>query len=183
MTGFIEFGVASNFTFLRGASHPEELMAQAIALGLDGIGLADRNSVAGVVRAHVYLRENREQAKGFRYFCGARLVFGDGTPDMLAYPQDRAAWGRLTRLLTRGNLRAQKGSCLLRFEDVLDFCEGLRFAVMPATSHEAPEVIEEAETSRRILALAKAARGRVWLAASMLYGVHMRRDLAARVAL
>ena len=183
MTGFIDFGVASNFTFLRGASHPEELMAQAIALGLDGIGLADRNSVAGVVRAHVYLRENREQAGNFRYFCGARLVFCDGTPDMLAYPQDRAAWGRLTRLLTRGNLRAEKGSCLLRFEDVLDFCEGLRFAVMPASSHEAPELIDEAQASTRILALAKAARGRVWLAASMLYGVHMRRDLAARVAL
>ncbi len=180
---YIEFSAASNYTFLRGASHPEELVAQAMALGLDGIGVADRNSVAGVVRAHVYLRENRDQAKGFRLFCGARLVFCDGTPDLLAYPQDRAAWGRLTRLLTRGNLRAKKGSCILRFEDVFDFCEGLRFAFLPLSTHEAPEPIDEETVASRIKTLARAAPGRVWLAATMLYGQHMRGDLAARVTL
>ncbi len=180
---FIEFSAASNFTFLRGASHPEELVAQAMALGLDGVGIADRNSVAGVVRAHIYLRENRDAAKGFRLYCGARLVFCDGTPDMLAYPQDRAAWGRLTRLLTRGNLRAQKGSCILRFEDLLDFCEGLRFAIMPHNTHEAPESIDKETAASRIQKLARAAPGRVWLAAIMVYGLHMRGDLAARVTL
>ncbi len=180
---YIEFSAASNYTFLRGASHPEELVAQAMALGLDGIGVADRNSVAGVVRAHVYLRENRDQAKGFRLYCGARLVFCDGTPDLLAYPQDRAAWGRLTRLLTRGNLRAKKGSCILRFEDVFDFCEGLRFAVLPQNTHEASEPINEETVASRIKTLARAAPGRVWLAATMLYGQHMRGDLADRVTL
>ena len=180
---FIEFGLATNFTFLRGASHPEEFVAQGMALGLDGIGIADRNSVAGVVRAHVHLRENKDQAPGFRFFCGARLVLCDGMPDLLAYPQDRAAWGRLTRLLTRGNLRAQKGSCILRFEDVLDFCEGLRFAVMAHNTHEAPEAMDEEAAATRIKTLARAAPGRVWLAAAMLYGQHMRADLAARAAL
>ena len=183
MSGFVELATATNFSFLRGASHPEELVAQAMALGLAGIGIADRNSVAGVVRAHVYLRENREQAKGLRLYCGARLVLDDGTPDLIAYPQDRAAWGRLTQLLTRGNLRTQKGSCLLRIEDVLDFCEGLRFVIMPASSHESAPALYGAALATRIGRLAGAAPGRVWLAATMLYGVRMRRDLARRVAL
>ena len=71
----------SNFSFLRGASHPEELMAQAAKLALDGLGLCDRNSVAGVVRAHV---ANRESGLTLAYHPGARLVFSDGTPDVLA---------------------------------------------------------------------------------------------------
>src|SRR6185295_4566352 len=103
MTRYLEFAVASNFSFLCGASHPEELMLQAAALGLDGIGLCDRNSVAGVVRPHVV---KRDHALPLAYHPGARLVFADDTPDILAYPRDRPAWGRLTRLLTRGNLRA-----------------------------------------------------------------------------
>ena len=98
--GFAELAVTTNFSFLRGASHPEELVAQAITLGLDAIGIADRNSLAGVVRAHLFLRHNKEAADGLRVLPGTRLVFCDGTPDILAYPQDRAAWGRLCRLLT-----------------------------------------------------------------------------------
>ena len=107
---YLEFATASNFSFLRGASHPEELMAQAARLGLAGIGLCDRNSVAGVVRAHL---AKREQNLPLKYHPGARLVFADGTPDILAYPRDRAGWGRLTRLLTVGNLRGKKGECIL----------------------------------------------------------------------
>ena len=97
MTRYLEFAVASNFSFLRGASHAEELMLQAAHVGLDGIGLCDRNSVAGVVRAHLI---KREQKLSLAYHPGARLVFADGTPDILAYPRDRPAWGRLCRLLT-----------------------------------------------------------------------------------
>src|ERR1700687_5759415 len=93
---YLEFACASNFSFLRGASHPEELMAQAAQLGLAGIGLADRNSVAGVVRAHL---AKREQNLALKYHPGARLAFADGTPDILTYPRDRTGWGRRCRLL------------------------------------------------------------------------------------
>src|SRR3977135_3491766 len=113
---YIEFAVASNFSFLRGASHPEELMVQAAHAGLAGLGLCDRNSVAGVVRAHL---AKREQNLSLRYHPGARMVFSDGTPDVLAYPRDRAGWGRLTRLLTLGNLRGKKGECILHLDDLI----------------------------------------------------------------
>ena len=103
MTRYLEFAVASNFSFLRGASHPEELMLQAAHVGLDGLGLCDRNSLAGVVRAHLV---KREQQLPLAFHPGARLVFADGTSDILAYPRDRCGWGRLCRLLTRGNLRS-----------------------------------------------------------------------------
>ena len=118
---YLEFACASNFSFLRGASHPEELMVQAAHLGLAGLGLADRNSVAGVVRAHL---AKREQNLGLKYHPGARLVFADGTPDILAYPRDRAGWGRLCRLLTLGNLRAEKGECHLTLDDLIAHASG-----------------------------------------------------------
>src|SRR6516165_4933998 len=130
---FFEFAVASNFSFLRGASHPEELMLQAAHIGLDGIGLCDRNSVAGVVRAHLI---KREKELSLAYHPGARLVFADGTPDILAYPRDRPAWGRLCRLLTRGNLRAKKGSCILYRNDLLDHIEGLELIVMEGSTRD-----------------------------------------------
>ena len=132
---YVEFAVASNFSFLRGASHPEQLMWQAAHLGLAGLGLCDRNSLAGVVRAHLVKREEKLSP---RYHPGARLVFADGTPDILAYPRDRAAWGRLCRLLTRGNLRAEKGECILYFEDLLNHADGLELVVMPDCTREAP---------------------------------------------
>ena len=132
---YLEFAVASNFSFLRGASHPEELMVQAASIGLAGIGLCDRNSVAGVVRAHL---AKREQNLPLRYHPGARLVFADGTPDILAYPRDRAGWGRLTRLLTVGNLRAEKGDCILHLDDLLAHSFGLELVVMDASSSPPP---------------------------------------------
>ncbi|HET7596758.1 MAG TPA: hypothetical protein VFK15_07480, partial [Burkholderiales bacterium] len=134
---YLEFAVASNFSFLRGASHPEELMVQAASMGLAGIGLCDRNSVAGVVRAHA---ANREKNLNLRYHPGARLVFADGTPDILAYPRARAAWGRLTRLLTRGNLRAAKGDCILYCDDLLEHIEGLELVVMEESSSPSPRI-------------------------------------------
>jgi PHP domain len=131
---YTEFAVASNFSFLHGASHPEELMAEAARLGLGGLALADRNSVAGVVRAHVARRESELK---IRYHPGARLVLADGTPDILAYPRDRAGWGRLCRLLTRGNLRTQKGDCVLYLDDLLEHAQGLELVVMAGSTRDA----------------------------------------------
>ncbi|HEY7248709.1 MAG TPA: error-prone DNA polymerase [Xanthobacteraceae bacterium] len=132
---YFEFAVASNFSFLRGASHPEELMLQAAHIGLAGIGLCDRNSIAGTVRAHLI---KREKGLTLAYHPGARLVFADGTPDILAYPRDRPAWGRLCRLLTRGNLRAEKGECILYLDDLLEHIEGLELIVMERSTWELP---------------------------------------------
>jgi error-prone DNA polymerase len=164
---YLEFAAASNFSFLRGASHPEELMVQAAQLGLAGIGLCDRNSVAGVVRAHL---ANREQTLALKYHPGARLVFADGTPDILAYPRDRAGWGRFTRLLTLGNLRAEKGDCILRLDDLLAHSFGL-------------ELIAMGGDARLLTQLRQAAPGRVRLAASMLYRGRDRTRLKRLVAL
>ena len=125
MTPYAELAVTTNFSFLRGASHAEELVQRAAELGLAGIGIADRNSFAGVVRAHV-------AAKDFylKFFVGVRLVTTDGF-ETLAYPMDRAAYSRLSRLLTRGNRRAKKGECHLFFEEILEFSEGQIFIVLP----------------------------------------------------
>src|SRR5215204_1270328 len=121
---FAELIAATNYSFLRGASHPSDMVGRALELGMAGIGIADRNSVAGVVRAWSALNEAREQARAalvgdidFRLVVGARLVFADATPDIIAYPATRHGWGRLTRLLTVGNLRAEKGDCILHFAD------------------------------------------------------------------
>ncbi len=164
---YVEFACTSNFSFLRGASHPEELMAQAASLKLDGIGLCDRNSVAGVVRAHV---ARRESGLKFSYHPGARLVFSDGTPDILAYPRDRAAWGRLTRLLTLGNLRADKGECILHLDDLLAHADGLEFIAIEGTA-------------RLLAQLREAAPRRIRLAASMLYRGNDRARLIRAAAI
>ena len=127
---FAELAAMTNFSFLRGASHPEEMVARAAELGLAGIGIADRNTLAGVVRAHVFARENKAAVAGMRVVPGARLAFMDGTPDVLAYPKDRAAYGRLCRILTAGNLRAPKGECHLRIDDLLEHGEGLQVVAL-----------------------------------------------------
>jgi error-prone DNA polymerase len=171
MTAYVEFAVTSNFSFLRGASHPEELIVQADHLGLGGLGLADRNSVAGVVRAHLVKRENEFK---LRYHPGSRLVFADGTPDILVYPRDRAAWGRLTRLLTVGNRRAKKGECTLYLDDLLAHVDGLELVVM---GNPAPE--QTAGLHSLLARLAEAAPQRVRLAASMLYRGSDRARLVA----
>jgi len=115
---YVELVSTSNFSFLRGGSHPEELAITAGVLGLDGFGLTDRNSFAGVVRAYVALRDMEPRPpQGFRYFVGTRLCFADGTPDIVAYPSDRDAYGRLCKLISVGNLRGEKGAPLLHFSD------------------------------------------------------------------
>jgi error-prone DNA polymerase len=135
--GYAELQVASAFSFLRGASSPEELAATASVLGLSAIGITDLNSVAGVVRMWDAAKE-----VGVRLVVGARLSFRDDTPDLLCYPQDRAAWGRLTRLLTIGKGRVPHGDtgdaakatnrCFLHYTDLLEHGEGqLLLAVAP----------------------------------------------------
>ena len=115
MSAYAELAVTTNFSFLRGAPKPKSWLLRAKELGLVGLGIADRNSVAGVVRAHAMAK-----VIGFKIAVGARLVFSDGSPDILAYPEDRAAWGRLTRLLTVGKDRAEKGDCILGLPDLLE---------------------------------------------------------------
>jgi error-prone DNA polymerase len=176
---FAELATMTNFSFLRGASHPEELVAQAAHLGLAGLGVADRNSLAGVVRAHVFARENAKSIGAMRVVTGVRLVFADGTPDVLAYPQDRAAYGRLCRLLTTGNLRAPKGQCHLTLDDLLEHAQGLQIVVMEEASVPSPADARKDS----LLWLRDAFVDRLWLAAAMTYDAHMRGDLAARVAL
>ena len=131
---YAELAVTSNFSFLRGGSHPEEFVEQAKALGLTGLGIADRNTVAGVVRAHTAVhKEDTDDIdeRKIKLAVGARLVFADGTPDILAYPQDRAAWGRLTRLLTVGKSRGDKAECILYRDDLLEHIGGLNLIVLP----------------------------------------------------
>ena len=169
MPSFSEFATTSNFSFLRGGSHPEELAATAAALGYAGLGLADRNSVAGVVRAHVHLREHPSP---LRFAPGARLVLSDGTPDLLVYPKTRTAWGRLTRLLTLGNGRTGKGACLLHLADVLEHAAGMQLVMM--------EGAEAGAARATATALAEAAPDNFWLAATLPYGPHQRRNLARR---
>jgi error-prone DNA polymerase len=163
---YAELAVTTNFSFLRGASDPEELVEQAKALGLIGIGIADCNSVAGVVRAHVMAREGKKsenEATFFHVAVGARLVFSDDTIDILAYPRDRAAWGRLTRLLSVGKRRAEKGDCILKLSDLLDHVEGLNLIAMP------PGRIYAEKLGALLAQLKQAAPQSIWLAASMLY--------------
>jgi len=125
---YAEFGIQSNFSFLRGASAPEELVIAAKFLGLSAIGLADCNTVAGVVRAW-----KMAQTEGLAYHPGCRLVFADGTPDMLAYPRDRKGWGHLCRMLTEANARpeSEKGAPLLYREDLFEWGDQLSLAVLP----------------------------------------------------
>ena len=146
MTEFAELVAATNYSLLRGASPPNQMVGRAMALGMTGIGIADRNTVAGVVRAWVPIRDaQRDLAEAglpplpFRLIVGARLVFIDGTPDIVAYPETRRGWGRLTRLLSHGNLKAVKGDCILRFEDLLAFLDDLALIVLPESSGEPQE--------------------------------------------
>lgn len=166
---FAEIVAASNFSFLRGASHPHEMLVQAAHLGMAGIGIADRNSVAGVVRAHRAWTELQELTPAFRLIVGARLVFADGTPDIIAYPMTLRGWGRLSRLLTLGNRRAEKGGCTLALSDLIDHAHDLALIAMDGDD--------------ALLAALKQASSRLWLAATMPRGGSDARDLAQRRAL
>ncbi|MDJ1009264.1 MAG: error-prone DNA polymerase [Paracoccaceae bacterium] len=178
MTGFAEFGVTSNFSFLRGASHPGDFAARALELGYGGLGIADRNSVAGVVRAYGTLKDLRDDedpavaaaAGTFKLAVGARLVFADGTPDVLVYPETRAGWGQLCQLLTLGKRRAEKGECLIHRGDLFAYARDFLMVVMPPK--------RTGGLADWLKRLAAEAPGAVWLAASMTYRGEDRRRLA-----
>ncbi|MDQ0249598.1 error-prone DNA polymerase [Sphingomonas kyeonggiensis] len=122
---YVELQVTTHFSFLRGASSPEELFAAAALLGLPALGIADRNSVAGIVRAW-----DAQKATGVRSIAGCRLDLADGTA-LLVYPTDRAAWSRLTRLLSIGKSRAGKGACHLDWGDIETWNQGLIGVLVP----------------------------------------------------
>jgi error-prone DNA polymerase len=127
---FAELSVLSNFTFLTGASHPEEMMRRGAELGLSALAIADENSVAGIVRAHVEAREiARAGGAAPRLIPAARIVTRDGLVVTLL-PRDRAGWGRLCRLLTDGRRRTKKGDCELFPEDLLA-CDGQEMLLHP----------------------------------------------------
>ncbi|MEG3092550.1 error-prone DNA polymerase [Sphingomonas sp. PB1R3] len=193
MPDFAELIAATHYSFLDGASPAEDMVKQAIMLGLDGLGVADRNTVAGVVRAHRALRELREELDGhmppFELVVGARLVFADGTPDIVAYPINRTGWGRLTRLLTVGNKRARKGGCILGLGDLTRHAEEMLLIALPESSARPCEPMAEAmlppkradpglaATLDRLVAVAA---GRVWLGVTMPRSGADRRRLMAQ---
>jgi error-prone DNA polymerase len=171
---YYEMAVASNFSFLCGASHPQELVLRAHELGLSGIGIADRNTLAGVVRAHAAWKDFRDKST-FRLFIGCRLSFIDGTPDMVVYPRDRPAYGQLCRLLTEGKRRAAiKGECHLLWADLLFRARQFQIAVMPPDD-------DDPDFPARLSEIATAAQGCVWLALAMPHQGHDGRR-AERIA-
>jgi error-prone DNA polymerase len=205
---FAELVAATNFSFLRGASPGPNLVLTALLLGHAGIGIADRNTVAGVVRAWSALRSLREDgqpapekireggspgeyiwlenpafadlpltrehmkgmAKEFKLAVGSRLVFADGTPDIVVYPANRAGWGRLCRLLSLGNLRADKGDCILHLDDLLADARDLLLILMPGRSLDGLPAL--------LARLDDAAPGAIWLGATMPRRGDDRRRLA-----
>jgi error-prone DNA polymerase len=169
MTGFyVDLQVTTNFSFLRGASHPDELVVTAAALGHRAIAITDRNSLAGIVRAHHAAKE-----VGLRLVVGCRLDLRDGT-SLLAFPEDRAAYGRLTRLLTLGKRRAPKGECHLDYADVVAHSDGQIVIALP------PETVDMADFAARIAA---DFGDRAYLAAHHLYRGDDARRLARLAAL
>ena len=154
---YAELQVTTNFTFLRGASHPGELVRAAAALGLHAIAVTDRNTLAGAVRAHAAARET-----GIRLVVGARLDFADA-PGMLCLPRDRSAYGRLSQLLTIGRRRAPKGECEIGLADLLDRATGQILIVLP------PGDTPDRSFEQDLSALRRRIGNSVYLAASHLY--------------
>jgi error-prone DNA polymerase len=123
---YVELGVTSPFSFLRGASDAIELVLAALELGMDSIGIADRNTLAGVVRMHSAAKE-----AGLKPLIGCRLDLTNA-PSLLAYPIDREGYGRLSRLLSLGKMRAEKGECELSLQDVAAHADSIAFIAWPS---------------------------------------------------
>src|SRR5436190_16757723 len=130
---FVELGVSTLFSFLRGASDAIELVLMALSHGMDAIGIADRNTLAGVVRMHSACKE-----AGLKPLIGCRLDLTDA-PSLLAYPSDREGYGRLSRLLSLGKMRAEKGECELSLADVAAHADGIAFIGWPSDDLDAFE--------------------------------------------
>jgi error-prone DNA polymerase len=173
--GYAELQVTSNFSFLRGGSHPDELVRQAALLGLAAIAITDRNSLAGIVRAHQAAKEC-----GIRLVVGVRLDLRDGA-SFLAFPEDRAAYGRLTTLLTLGKRRAPKGECHLDYADLVAHGAGLVVALLPPETCDRPSLAAHRARADRVAADFP---GRAYFAAQHLYRGDDARRLArlARIA-
>ncbi|WP_299393932.1 error-prone DNA polymerase [Pelagibius sp.] len=181
---YVPLEVTSNYSFLRSGSHPEELVLGAAALGLPALAITDRNSLAGVVRAHAAARE-----VGLQLLVGARLIpealeetgsaekGPEKEPEVLCFPRDRAAYGRLCRLLTLGKRRAEKGGCRFSFEEMIEHGDGQVFVVLPSEDGEVEAV------ATRLRALVAAFPGDVFLGARALYGGSDARRLQALAAL
>jgi error-prone DNA polymerase len=173
---YAEIGITTNFSFLRGGSDPRAYVHQASILGIPAIGIADHNTLAGVVRAYKELGNDKVLHKP-KLLIGARIVFIDGTPDIFVYPRDRAAYGRLCQLLTKGKrgddvTRIEKGECRLTFADLLEFSEGQLLVLTLPHRFEPEQALD-------VLSKLKATRAEgVWLAASLIYRGDDRRRLA-----
>jgi error-prone DNA polymerase len=168
---YAEIGITTNFSFLRGGSHPQEYVHQASELRLPVIGIADHNTLAGVVRAYKELGNPEVKLKP-KLLIGSRLVFNDDTPDILIYPRDRAAYGRLCQLLTRGKRAAEKGECHLTLDDLSEFAEGQLLVLT------LPHRFETAKALKTFDQLQRSRADGVWLAAGLLYRGDDRRRLA-----
>ena len=176
---FVELSATSNFTFLTGASHPEEYMARAALLGMEALAIADDNSVAGIVRAHteskaiarsVKERQEFDAITGLicpprpdhipappsapirtipRLLPAARLVFSDAPP-LTVLPQDRAGWRSLCRIISAGRLRAEKGQCDIALADLEAFPEGLHLLLWPQAQPVQGGAGDWMQTARRL---------------------------------
>ena len=122
---YVELHCKSNFSFLTGASHPDELVERASELGYRGLALTDESSVAGVVRGYAAAKD-----LGMQYIVGAEVHLTDA-PSMVLWPTDRAAYGQMCRLISRGRMRAEKGDCQLAWQDVVEFSSGLLAGLIP----------------------------------------------------
>ena len=164
---YAELQATTNFSFLRGGSHPEELVMRAAELGYSAIGVADRNTLAGVVRAH-----SAAKRAGIELLVGARLDLQDGV-SLLCFPQDKPAYARLSSLLTLGKRRAEKGDCHLWLSDLPDYAEGQCVVVLPPG--DVPECdppdssAANGDFSFILKQISGFFRGNTWLAASCLY--------------
>src|SRR3954470_17112189 len=169
---YAEIGITTNFSFLRGGSDPRDYVHQASELRLPIIGIADHNTLAGVVRAYKEL-ENPDLKYKPRLLIGSRLVFMDGTPDILVYPRDRAAYGRLCQLLTRGKRGdcTKKGECNLKLDDLIEFAEGQLLVLAVPHRFKLEKALDVLDRLKRSFA------DGVWLAASVLYRGDDRRRL------
>jgi error-prone DNA polymerase len=153
---YAELHVRTAFSFLEGASIPEEMVRQAADLGHRAIAVTDRNTLAGVVRAHCEAKE-----RGIQLIVGARLDLACGR-SLLAYPMHRPAYGRLSRLISLGRRRAPKGECAITLDDVRHHMDGL---ILVALAPEQPD----ASLDEMLDTLHAACPGNVYLAAQNLY--------------
>ncbi|TCC97192.1 error-prone DNA polymerase [Pedobacter hiemivivus] len=159
---YSELQITSNFSFLRGASHAHELVGQAAILGYQKIAVTDRNTLAGIVRAHAASKE-----KGLGFIPACRLDLLDG-PSLLAYPTDKEAYCRLSALLTKGNLRAEKGECHISRADVYEHGKGMLFTIVTPNQLDRRFKFED-DFVNALAQYREALTGQLYLSASMSY--------------